>query len=136
MLPSAAVRWVGVLTAALWLAGCEPVALAQAAVSITLTLAVSREQAASLSASLTPSQAKLRPGEATTLQLEVRNNSQTPRALTLEPQVDPADGVTVTLPTEIVARQGVTRVAVRVVALPNVIPGRYDIEIRIRSPDG
>src|SRR5207249_3535799 len=40
VLPSAAVRWVGVLTAALWLAGCEPVALAQAAVSITLTLAV------------------------------------------------------------------------------------------------
>jgi uncharacterized membrane protein len=126
---------VGLLAAALWLVACEPAVLVASATSISFSIALSEDQSAHLNAKLTPTRVTLRPGEEVSLELELHNTDQSARVFLLAAQVDPPHGVVVTLPAGVTVPKGKMQVRVRVGALPSVIPGRYEIEIRIRSPD-
>ncbi len=126
---------VGLIAAVLLLAGCEPVVLVAGVSSISVSISFSEEHETNFSAKLTPKRVRLRPGEEVTLELELQQSAERPRAFALTARVDPSGGIAIILPTDVTAPRGKTRVPVRVVALPSVIPGRYDIEIRIRAPD-
>jgi hypothetical protein len=126
---------MGLLAAALWLAACEPAALAATAVSISLSVSISKEHTADPSAKLVPQRVRLRPGEEVVLQLELHNNTKQSRAFTLAAKADgPSDGLTITHRADVIVPRGKTSVPIRVAALPGIVPGRYEIEIRIGSP--
>jgi uncharacterized membrane protein len=117
-----------------WLAACAPASLAATSISIALSLSLSRETAVRVDASLVPAGAHLRPGEEVTLQLEVKNKESNTLPLSFVASVrGPSNELAIQVQSSVNAPRGTTRVPVKVIARPGIVPGRYDVDIAVQA---